>query len=75
VFPSVAMSSSNVNHDCHGLSRTMTVTEVLPSQRFCVEGKNSTRDQICPAIALLEIEHKQFPLGKIFKLRSEKGNQ
>ena len=53
----------------------MTVTEVLPSQRFCVEGKNSTRDQICPAIALLEIEHKQFPLGKIFKLRSEKGNQ
>jgi hypothetical protein len=29
-------------------------------------------DQICFAIALLEIEHKKFPTGAVFNLRSEK---
>ena len=33
-----------------------------------------TRDQICRAIALLEIEHKKFPLRTILNLRSEKEN-
>jgi hypothetical protein len=37
------------------------------------EKNYTTRDQICPVIALLEIEHKKFPPGKIFNLRSEKG--
>jgi hypothetical protein len=28
-------------------------------------------DQICPAIALLEIEHKKFPVGGIFQVHSK----
>jgi hypothetical protein len=35
----------------------------------------STHDQICPANALLEIEHKKFRLGGIFNLRSQKENE
>jgi hypothetical protein len=45
--------------------------EVLLSTPYCFEAKFfSIDDQIRPAIALLEIEHKQFPLGRLqFALR------
>jgi hypothetical protein len=47
---------------------TVTVAEALPIKPFGVEGEFfSTHDQICPAIALLEIEHKKLRLGKSSK--------
>jgi hypothetical protein len=50
--------------------------EVLASKRFCFGGKYfSIHDQICPAITLLGIEHKKFPLAGIFNLRSKKENE
>src|ERR1700756_3670133 len=41
-------------------------------QRFWFKRKKlQLHDQICPVIALLEIEHKKFPLGKKFNSCSQ----
>jgi hypothetical protein len=59
------MSLSNVN------LRSRTSADILPGDSGSRGKFSQSHDQIYPVIALLEIEHKKFPLGGIFNVHSK----